>query len=191
MPKHYEKIQGYCNFEPLYSQVVDYLNLTPEKKTFLEIGTWLGRSICYFAERVKETNANVDIFAVDTFLGEENATDQQEIVKECGGSIYYKFITNMQEAGVLDIITPLKLTSLQASRCFDNNAVDAIFLDASHLYNDVIDDLRAWWPKVKQGGLFMGHDFYEGTQVKQAVLDFAALENKSVNQWGTCFIIEK
>jgi hypothetical protein len=38
---------------------------------------------------------------------------------------------------------------------------DLIYLDACHLRADVDRDLRDWWPLVKSGGLFCGHDYWQ------------------------------
>lgn len=34
-----------------------------------------------------------------------------------------------------------------------------IYIDAGHSYLDVRKDLVSWWPKLKTGGLFAGHDY--------------------------------
>jgi predicted O-methyltransferase YrrM len=39
-----------------------------------------------------------------------------------------------------------------------DESLDFIFVDADHSYESVRDDLRAWMPKVKKGGWFIGHD---------------------------------
>ena len=44
-------------------------------------------------------------------------------------------------------------------------------LDAIHQKDAVEADLRAWWPKLKRGGMMAGHDFDRGG-VEQAVLAF-------------------
>lgn len=36
---------------------------------------------------------------------------------------------------------------------------DFVYIDASHDYRSVSDDLAAWWPKVKAGGVLAGHDY--------------------------------
>lgn len=36
---------------------------------------------------------------------------------------------------------------------------DAVFIDGEHELPDVLEDLRAWWPRVAPGGLLFGHDF--------------------------------
>jgi Methyltransferase domain len=42
-------------------------------------------------------------------------------------------------------------------------------LDANHSYESVKEDIEAWFPKVKKGGLFAGHDYIHWAGVKKVV----------------------
>lgn len=55
--------------------------------------------------------------------------------------------------------TLMKMESLQAAARIPNLSLDFVFLDASHYYEDVKNDIYAWWPKIKEGGLLIGHDY--------------------------------
>lgn len=46
-----------------------------------------------------------------------------------------------------------------AAALVPDNSLDFVFVDAGHKYGCVRSDLRAWWPKVKLGGWFGGHDY--------------------------------
>jgi predicted O-methyltransferase YrrM len=189
-PEHYQKIYGYFDFEPFYYGVLDHFRAGG---TFVEIGTWLGKSTCFMAEAIKGLGCKVKFYGVDTFLGEVNAKDQQDIVLAEGGSIYKAFLRNMKNAGVMDYVTPLQMTSKDASTLFDDNSLEFVFLDAEHLYDDVLQDLNLWYPKVRSGGIIAGHDYYAGTQVKQAVDEFFD-KQKDVNEikaHNTCFYVTK
>lgn len=59
--------------------------------------------------------------------------------------------------------------------------LDFCYLDAAHDYESVIQDLRAWAPRVKRDGLLCGHDWTDnamskqyGWGVKRAVAEFCA-----------------
>ena len=55
-----------------------------------------------------------------------------------------------------------------------NNTLDFVFIDADHTYQGAMADLISWWPKVKPGGWFGGHDWdHPGQgQVDVAVKDW-------------------
>lgn len=69
----------------------------------------------------------------------------------------------------------IKIDSAHGSRLFGNEFFDFIYIDACHTYKSVWGDLRLWWPKLKKGGVFAGHDYFEsnGIGVIQAVDEFA------------------
>lgn len=52
----------------------------------------------------------------------------------------------------------LKGISWEMADKVDNNSLDFIFIDADHEYQSVINDIRAWTPKLKDGGFITGHD---------------------------------
>ena len=67
-----------------------------------------------------------------------------------------------------------------ADNASDDGSVDLLYLDGNHSYNEVIKDLNAWLPKIKDGGSIIGDDWTWKT-VKKAVLDFAELKGLKVN----------
>jgi predicted O-methyltransferase YrrM len=42
---------------------------------------------------------------------------------------------------------------------FEDNSLDFIYIDGNHAYDYVVQDMKLWWPKLKKGGLFAGHDY--------------------------------
>lgn len=90
--------------------------------------------------------------------------------------------------------TLLRELSLEAAQLFPNEAVDFVYLDAAHNYDNVRKDLRAWYPKIVRGGILCGHDYLDSKiepgsdtagftefGVKQAVDEFAKEHNFEVN----------
>lgn len=54
--------------------------------------------------------------------------------------------------------------SVKAADQIQDESLDWVFIDANHAFDAVTADLNAWFPKVKRGGLFSGHDFQHNTQ---------------------------
>ena len=72
----------------------------------------------------------------------------------------------------------LKMTSAQAAPLVEDGSCDFVFIDADHTYDAVKEDIQLWYPKVRRGGLFCGHDLrWEG--VTKAVVEFAIAQNMS------------
>ncbi len=65
----------------------------------------------------------------------------------------------------------IRSDSAKAASIFPDRYADLIYIDANHYYRHVMADIKAWLSKVKNNGLFMGHDYNEPnhTGVKQAV----------------------
>ena len=54
----------------------------------------------------------------------------------------------------------IRKTSLDAVREFDDNCLDFVYIDGEHSYESVKEDIEAWTPKVRKGGIVAGHDYY-------------------------------
>ena len=80
-----------------------------------------------------------------------------------------------------------RFTSEEVAQRLDDESLDFVFIDALHDYSHVQQDLSLWYPKLKSGGLFAGHD-YNGRMdkkgvygVKRAVDEFAELYKLEVH----------
>lgn len=56
----------------------------------------------------------------------------------------------------------LRMTSLKAAGLFGRKSVGLVYIDGSHIPVDVVDDIKAWLPKIKSGGIIAGHDYGAG-----------------------------
>jgi predicted O-methyltransferase YrrM len=140
-------IKGWMNIVEL-----QYLAESANKSTDIcEVGSWLGRSSCAIAE-----NTSGHLTCIDTWLG----TEEQEINgEEIGKDVLPKFLINLSH---LDNVTAIKTKSLDAAERFsaEGRSFDMIFLDAKHDYASVSEDIRAWIPLLRSGGIFCGHDYH-------------------------------
>jgi hypothetical protein len=55
----------------------------------------------------------------------------------------------------------LEGASVEQAIHVEDESLDFVFIDAGHSYGAVLADIDAWWPKVKPGGWFGGHDYHE------------------------------
>lgn len=73
----------------------------------------------------------------------------------------------------------IRLPSVEAANVVPDASLDFAFIDGEHTYEAVVEDIAAWLPKVKSGGLLCGHDidnhqFAFGASVRRAVDEAAA-----------------
>ena len=180
MDHFYDKIQGWCDYFDLYKSILVDL---PENFTFAEIGVWKGQSISYFTVESLNLNKQGTIYAIDHWKGSSEHLDPEHgayepLLQEGPDSLYNLFLSNIEP--VKEKITVLRKDSVEASKDFSDNTFDAIFVDAGHGYNDVLQDLISWYPKVKNnGGIICGHD-YDWSGVNLAVNSFFSHLNKPV-----------
>ena len=53
----------------------------------------------------------------------------------------------------------IRSDSINAAELFENESLDFIYIDANHKYEFVKQDLETWFPKLRRGGIFAGHDY--------------------------------
>lgn len=71
-------------------------------------------------------------------------------------------------------ITILRGKTVEMAGRVPDESLDLVYLDACHSYDCVMNDLQAWFPKVKPAGVIAGHDYLALQYgVYQAVTDFA------------------
>lgn len=56
-------------------------------------------------------------------------------------------------------IAKIKEYTINASKQFQLNSIDFIYIDASHDYNSVKNDILHYYPKMKSGAIISGHDY--------------------------------
>lgn len=58
-----------------------------------------------------------------------------------------------------------KMYSTQAAAALPKEHFDFVYLDARHDYCGVMEDIQAYWPLLKPGGIMAGHDFKSAAEV--------------------------
>ena len=101
-------------------------------------------------------------------IGVESGFNALDIAKEWKGKIlcvdnwniepvYKVAIENLK--GDKFVIT--KGLSVDVAKDIKDGSLDWVYIDAEHDYQSVKDDLEAWYPKVRDGGVISGHDYCE------------------------------
>ena len=80
-----------------------------------------------------------------------------------------------------------RTTSVEAAKRVPDGSLDFVYIDARHDYDSVLEDLEAWFPKLRPGGLMAGHDYADGEfrqgvfGVKSAVDEFFGARDIAVH----------
>jgi glycosyltransferase involved in cell wall biosynthesis len=177
-------VDGWCDYRDFYSYVAQAI---PEGAEIVEIGSWQGQSIVHLCQRLQDLGKAATVNCVDTWMGEQNQPSHLQVVDEHGGSILGKFTENIEAAKVAGMIKVTVGDSAESASQFKDGSMDFIFIDAAHDYDSVVKDLAAWWPKLKEGGIFAGHD-YPWHEVEKAVNEHASANGYEVTPVGRCWI---
>lgn len=169
MPHCYKNIDGWFDFEELYDLAVSRF----DNCTFVEVGSWLGKSAVYMGEKIKESNKQIKLICVDTWEGSDEEF-HKNYIKDIGGvnKLLALFIDNITNAKVDDVVTYLRASSLEAARTakYVATKLNFVFIDADHHYESVKSDILAWLPNVRCGGILAGHDYDVNNPASEGVI---------------------
>ena len=88
------------------------------------------------------------------------------------------YIEAIERTLSFDRLCIMRMDFVKAAGLILDKLFDFVFLDADHSYNGTLNALVCYWPKIKDGGLLIGHD-YGGFKVAQAVNEFMKRQNIS------------
>jgi hypothetical protein len=138
----------------------------PDGSWFVEVGCYLGRSICSLGEVVREAGLDVRIVGVDTAQGsgpegQENTDAHGPAVDHGGGTFAGLLHRNIIDCGLAETIQLVISDSVAAADFFADGSLAWVHIDARHDYDSVVADINAWAPKVRPGGWLSGDDYQE------------------------------
>ena len=172
--------ENWFGWEPLYAEMVKRY----PAGIFVELGSWKGRSTAFLGVEAINADTGIRIHAVDVWSDDISGGAKKTMVEQglTGNTLYDLFIENV--APVSSVITPMRMTTVQAASHFADGSVDFVFVDADHSYEACKQDIHAWLRKMKHGGVLAGHDYGWAGTVQRAVHDVLGYDNWS-DPWGT------
>lgn len=179
-----EENYAHCSWPGLYYGVVEFLARGIDAKNIAEIGVAYG----YHAENILKLQPTITYHGIDPYLAGYdpddrfvgdvcklfNETDPQRAMDRLHFAVKHKLDAHGARARLI------RDKSTSAVHSFTDGYLDVIFIDGDHTYAGARDDLAAWWPKLKHGGVFCGDD-YRLPEVKKAVDEFAIGRNLALN----------
>jgi len=160
------------------SEIGDVLNHFGLVGNGIEIGVQKGE----FSKEILSSWKGEKLYLVDCWQKQENYDDIANKDDNEQEENYKQTLKNVEK--YKKRVKVIKAFSKDAANSFEDGFFDFIYIDANHSYEAVKEDLNLWYPKLKDGGMFCGHDFLEGRfydsdfGVKSAVTEFARYLNK-------------
>lgn len=159
IPHFYQQLAGWFDYENIYRAEV---KAAQNGARFVELGTYCGKSLAFLAVEIVNSKKAILVDAYDLWNGFKGQPMRDKIEEL------------MLAHGVLSPLRLWQEDSVTAASRHDDASVDFCFIDAAHTYDAVRADLRAWWPKMKPGATFAGHDYSaKWPSVVQAVQEFS------------------
>jgi len=139
---------------PWYRDFV--LTSLPHGSTGAEIGVFRGD----FSERILRVAAPRQLFLVDPWKRSEEVASHiwgretaQEKLDSMHAAVRARFAARPE-------VRVERLTSLEFAARLPNQSLDWVYLDGDHREEAVFQDLEAFWPKLRPGGVLAGDDYH-------------------------------
>lgn len=148
---------------------------------FSGTGVEVGVEKAFFSRTICTLNPGIKLYGVDCWRKQKYG--RKRYTKKMGDEFREKAIRRMKDYNW----TPIVKLSVEAAKDFEDESLDFVYIDAAHDYHNVSSDLKAWWPKVKPGGIVSGHDYSKDHPhfgVIQAVDEFVKQYSLDLTIWG-------
>lgn len=137
----------------------------------LEIGTDVGDTANYFLNELPQ----LTLHSIDPYI---NYIDWNGTNLNNRDTVYHGMMNRLSKFG--NRFVQHRKTSDDAVSVFANIKFDFIFIDGLHTYEQCLKDCENYYPLLKRGKLFAGHDYGVISGVKRAVDEFAGRYSKQI-----------
>lgn len=149
----------------------------------VEIGVFKGKTTLTLLAGADPLTFKLHV--VDPFFG---SPEHQNVDIKEGETTRPEFEFNLSKYGLLERIDIIQMTSVDASKIFSDNSLSAIFIDGLHDYENVKLDIKSWLPKLKSGGLMIGHDYPDPNDKNGGFEELAKAVNEFVRDDNINFV---
>ena len=118
--------------------------------TIVELGTHYGNSYFAMAQAVRSNDLPAEMYAVDTWRGDEHSGEYGEDVFEA--------VFEHNDANYAGFSTLVRSTFDDAARHFDSGSIDLLHIDGHHTYDSVRHDFDLWRPLLSDRAVVLLHD---------------------------------
>jgi len=153
----------------------------------VEIGSGTGGSMIALATGADKS----ELVCVDPFepYDEENYNGLATGVTEGDEGEFWR---NADIFGYRELVSNIRKYSDLGAAELEDGSCDLVYVDGNHSYDIVKSDLELYWPKVRKGGVLVGHDYttrFPG--VIKATMEWEHYAGITVPHGTSLFFIEK
>jgi len=130
------------------------------KERGYEYGAEIGVSVGVNAETILAASSMKIVYLIDPWMDWKTMVGEETFVA-C-----MKRLTKFGKRAQF-----IREKSPRAARYFNGESLDYVYVDGSHSRKGCRADLYAWWPIVKSGGIFAGHDYGKKHPFVKVVVD--------------------
>jgi hypothetical protein len=176
------------------------LPLLLNRRGLLGCGVEVGVKAGVFSERLLADWRGRHLISVDPWAkADAEYVNLDNVEQDVHDGFYAETLARLERFGERSSVW--RLTGEEAAERIPHHSLDFVYLDARHDYASVRDDLAAWHPKLRPGGIRAGHDYIDGTflngdfGVRSAVDEFAAAHSLGVratfmdSPWNSWFVL--
>ena len=141
----YQAIPGWFKFAPAYERAVLEAG---DGALFVEVGCFKGRSTAHLGVEILNSGKRIALHCVDYW----DHPGEPDVIAS--------FLANLAPLMCRGLSLKLhRQASVEAATRLADRSIDFLWLDAGHRYEEVMADLQAWLPKVRDGGVVGGDDY--------------------------------
>lgn len=121
----------------------------------LRVGAEIGVERGLYSKVLLQHNSKLFLYSIDAWTAYHGYRDHvtqskmNQLLEDAKENLH-----KYQDRNVL-----VKKFSVDAAKGFEDGSLDFVYLDGNHEYVQVVNDLGAWDPKVRIGGIVAGHDY--------------------------------
>lgn len=167
----YAEIRGWMDFEDVYDIAVAE---AAEGDTLIEVGVAYGKGLAYLTRKAMDSGKNLDVVGVDPWESVWGYWDDLSILVDKEGGAHEAFEAEMRRYAPDERAhcVTMQVTSVRAAEIIQGYIgaaiaagnprtaprISFVFIDAVHDYEHCKEDIAAWKPLIKPGGIIAGHD---------------------------------
>ena len=139
--------------------ICNYLQ-TLEDPVICEVGIREGNNFDKMLIPKVKAAIGVDVWRETGDTGQNDHEDDQDTLDDQYRNAFNKYLPQNR-------IRIVREFSVKAAKFFPDETFHFVYIDADHTYEAVTEDLNAWFPKVKVGGVIGGHDYISRAELRQ------------------------